>query len=132
VAAAVLFFVSLGFPIVAAFVRDTQSWPQWWGVLDVSIAFVLVILAFTVSAFANGKVDSQAEAAAYRAYRVLTHSILGLLVVFFLVGDRIIWSNCLTGFPWRYWLLLYSLPAWFAALKVESNLGTSQHPREAG
>jgi hypothetical protein len=38
------------------------------------------------------------------------------MVVFVLFGDRIVWSNCLTGFAWRAWLLFYGLPAWFTAL----------------
>jgi hypothetical protein len=40
--------------------------------------------------------------------------IFALLVGFFFFGDRIVWSNCLTGFAWRFWLLLYGLPAWYA------------------
>jgi hypothetical protein len=112
VAAAVVFLLSSAFPVVAGFVTDTASWPKWWGVLDVSIAFVLVLLAFAVMALAHGRVDRQAEAASYRAYRVLIHGILAMLLVFFLFGDRIVWGNCLTGFAWRFWLLLYGLPAW--------------------
>jgi hypothetical protein len=115
IAAAVVFFISSVFPLVAGFVRDTESWPKWWGILDVSIAFVLAILALVIMALAHGKVDKQAEEASYRAYRILIHGIFALLVVFFLFGDRIVWSNCLTGFAWRFWLLLYGLPAWFAA-----------------
>jgi len=114
IAAAVVFFISSAFPVVAGFVKDTESWPKWWGMLDVSIAFVLALLAFAVMALASGKVDRQAEDASYRAYRVLIHAIFAILVVFVLVGDEIVWSNCLTGFAWRFWLLLYGLPAWFA------------------
>jgi hypothetical protein len=113
IAAAVVFVVSSAFPVVAGFVKDTGAWPKWWGMLDVNIAFVLAILAFAVMARAHGKVDKRAEDASYRAYRVLIHGIFALLVVFFLLGDRIVWSNCLTGLAWRFWLLLYGLPAWF-------------------
>src|SRR5262249_27087669 len=114
----------------AGFVKDTESWPKWWGVLDVSIAFVLAILAFAVMALAYGKVNKQAEDASYRAYRILLHGIFAMLVVFFLFGDRIVWPNCLTGFAWRTWLLLYSLPAWFTALRAVTGLpGSPQlHP----
>jgi hypothetical protein len=114
VAAAVVFFISSAFPVVAGFVKDREAWPKWWGVLDVSIAFVLAMLALAILAVASGKVDKPAEDASYRAYRVLTHGIFALLLVFFLFGDQIVWSNCLTGFGWRFWLLLYALPAWFA------------------
>jgi hypothetical protein len=57
------------------------------------------------------------EDATYRAYRVLIHGIFVVLVVFFLAGDQITWTNCLTGFGWRAWLLFYALPAWFPALR---------------
>jgi hypothetical protein len=110
--AAVVFFISSAFPVVAAFVKDTEAWPKWWGVLDVGIAFVLALLALAVLAFGQGQVNKQAEDASYRAYRVLIHGIFSMLLVFVFVGDRIVWGNCLTGIAWRTWLLLYSLPAW--------------------
>jgi hypothetical protein len=117
ITAAVLFPISSVFPVVAAFVKDTETWPKWWGVLDVIIAFVLGFLALAILALASDKVDRQVEDASYRAYRVLIHGIIALLVVFFLLGDQIIWTNCLSGFAWRFWLLLYCLPAWFAAFR---------------
>jgi hypothetical protein len=118
VATAVVFVISSVFPVVAAGVRDRELWPKWWGVLDVGIAFVLAILAFAVMAVPYGKVDKQAGDACYRAYRVLIHAIFVVLVVFFLFGDRIVWSNCLTGLAWRFWLLLYGLPAWLAVAGI--------------
>jgi hypothetical protein len=126
IASAIVFCISSAFPAVAAFVRDTESWPKWWGVLDVMIAFVLAMLAFAVLGLAQGKVNKQAEDSTYRAYRVLTHGIFAGLVVFFLVGDWIVWSNCLTGFAWRAWLLLYSLPAWFTALRSRPGVQDSR------
>jgi hypothetical protein len=113
VATAIVFCISSAFPAVAAFVTDRESWPQWWGVLDVGIAFVLVLLALVLLGATQGKVTRQAEEASYRAYRVLIHGIILMLVIFFLFGDRIVWGNCLTGFAWRAWLLFYGLPAWF-------------------
>jgi hypothetical protein len=65
----------------------------------------------------------QAEDESYRAYRILIHGIFVMLAVFFLFGDRIVWSNCLTGIAWRTWPLLYSLPAWFTALSSRPNIG---------
>jgi VIT1/CCC1 family predicted Fe2+/Mn2+ transporter len=117
---AIVFFISSAFPAIAAFVKDTEAWPKWWGVLDVGIAFVLAILALAVLGLGQGKVKKQAEGASYRAYRVLIHGIFAMLVVFFLVGDRIVWSNCLTGIAWRAWLLLYGLPAWFTVFGARS------------
>jgi VIT1/CCC1 family predicted Fe2+/Mn2+ transporter len=122
---AIVFCISSAFPVVAGFVTNKEAWPSWWGVLDIAIAFVLVMLAWAVIGFAQGKVNKPAEDASYRAYRVLIHGILALLVVFFLFGDRIVWSNCLTGFAWRTWLLCYGLPAWLTVLGATAGLGGS-------
>jgi VIT1/CCC1 family predicted Fe2+/Mn2+ transporter len=120
---AIVFCISSAFPVVAGFVTNKETWPKWWGVLDVAIAFVLAMLAWAVFGFAQGKVNKPAEDASYRAYRVLIHGIFVMLVVFFLFGDRIVWSNCLTGFAWRAWLLFYGLPAWLTALGATAGLG---------
>ena len=115
--AAVVFCISSAFPVIAGLSKNTASFPKWWGMLDVGIAFVLATLAIVILAIANGRVNRQAQDSSYRAYRVLIHGILAIIVVFFLLGDRVTWSNCLTGLAWRTWLLLYSLPAWFTALQ---------------
>src|SRR5262245_13438537 len=125
-ASAVVFCISSAFPVVAGFVADTEAWPRWWGVLDVAIAFLLALLAFAVVGVARGEVSKRAEEASYRAYRVSIHGIFVLLLVFFLFGDRIVWGNCLTGFAWRAWLLLYALPAWFTVLGVTAGLDGSR------
>jgi hypothetical protein len=124
-ATAVVFVVSSAFPVVAGLSKNTAAFPPWWGPPDVGIAFLLALLALVVMTIAQGRVGRQADEASYRAYRILTHGILVVLVVFFLGGDRIIWPNCLTGFAWRAWLLLYSLPAWFTMW------GSSSKPRPA-
>jgi hypothetical protein len=92
-----------------------------WGVLDIAIAFVLGFPAFTIITLAGGNVNKQAENTSYRAYRILTHGIMAMLVVFFVFGDRIVWINCLTGFAWRTWLLLYGLPAWLTTFSATGN-----------
>ncbi len=117
IAAAVLFFLSLGFPVMAGLSKNTASFPKWVGALDVGLAFVLAMLSFALIAITQGKVSRQAADASYRTYRMLTHGILVMILVFFLFGERIVWINCLTGFAWRTWLLLYCLPAWFTALR---------------
>jgi hypothetical protein len=117
IAAAVVFVISSVFPVVAGLSKDTASFPSWWGTLDVGIAFVLGALVIAIHVVAGSNPSKQAEEASYRAYRILIQAIFALLVVFFVSGDRVVWPNCLTGLAWRYWLLLYSLPAWFAALE---------------
>jgi hypothetical protein len=121
IVAGVVFVISLSFPVVAGLSKDPGWFPKLWRVLDIAIALVLVILAFPIITLAGSNVDKQAENRRYRAYRIFTHGILGMFVVFFVFGDRIVWINCLTGFAWRTWLLLYSLPAWLTAFRATAN-----------
>ncbi|PYT63901.1 MAG: hypothetical protein DMG42_35620 [Acidobacteria bacterium] len=106
------------FPVVAGLSKNTGAFPKWWGIADVVLAFVLAAMVFLVMVAAHGKISRQADDATYRAYRILTHGIFVMLVVFFLAGERITWVNCLTGFGWRAWLLLYALPSLFTAVKA--------------
>src|SRR2546429_9778299 len=76
------------------------------------------LFPYTTLFRSHGKISRQADDATYRAYRILTHGIFVMLVVFFLAGERITWINCLTGFGWRAWLLLYALPSLFTAAKA--------------
>ena len=118
VATAAIFCVSAAFPVVAGLSKNTGTFPKWWGVADVVLAFVLAAMVFAVMMAAHGKISRQADDATYRAYRVLTHGIFVMLVVFFVAGERITWINCLTGFGWRAWLLSYALPSWFTLMKT--------------
>ena len=118
VATAVIFCVSAVFPVVAGLSKNTGAFPKWWGITDVVLAFVLAVMVFAVMVAARGKISRQADDATYRAYRILTHGIFVMLVLFFIAGERITWINCLTGFGWRAWLLLYALPSWFTAMRV--------------
>jgi hypothetical protein len=118
VATAAIFCLSTAFPVVAGLSRNPEAFPKWWGIADVVLAFVLAAMVFAVMVAAHGKVSRQVEDVTYRAYRILIHGIFVMLVVFFLAGDRITWTNCLIGLGWRAWLLLYALPAWFAALRT--------------
>lgn len=118
---AAMFFVSIAFPLVAGLSKNTGAFPKWWGIADVVLVFVLAAMVFAVMVATHGKVSRQADDATYRAYRILIHGIFALLVVFFLAGDAITWTNCLTGLGWRAWLLLYALPAWFAALRTPAS-----------
>jgi len=104
--------------MVAGLSKNTGAFPKWWGIADVVLAFVLAAMVFAVMVAAHGKISRQAEDATYRAYRILTHGIFVMLVLFFLAGERITWINCLTGFGWRVWLLLYALPSWFTVVRT--------------
>jgi hypothetical protein len=119
-ATAVLFFISWVFPVGAGLSKDTGAFPIWWGPVDVGLALVLAILVIALTGLTQGKVDRRDEEASYRVYRVLIHGLLVIGLGVILAGDRITWSHCATGFAWRIWLLLYMLPAWFAAFGFQA------------
>jgi hypothetical protein len=121
VAAAVVFVISSVFPLAAGLSKNTAGFPKWWGTLDVAVAFLLALCAIVVLTLARPHVDRRAEKASYRALRILIWAVFAVLLLFFLAGDRIVWPNCLTGFAWRYWLLLYILPEWFTALRARTS-----------
>jgi len=112
-----VFVISSIFPVVAGLSKTTQAFPRLWGILDVAIAFLLAALAMVTLALFERAVNEEIKQVVYRTYRVLIHAILAACVVFQLAGDRITWINCLPGFAWRAWLLLYVLPAWVAAFR---------------
>jgi len=76
---ALVFFISLVFPVVAGLSYNTPSFPKWWGVLDAGLAFPPAVLAFPMLGLAQGKVIKQAEEETYRAYRILIHGIFAML-----------------------------------------------------
>jgi|SRR5215472_11829262 len=115
--AAILFVLSWIFPVGAGLVRNPTGLPQWWGTVDVALAFVVAVAALGVLALAHGNVDQQAEQATYRIYRRLMHALLAVGVLVMARGDRINWANCATGFLWRTWLFLYILPWWLGAAR---------------
>ena len=119
-ASAVVFLISLAFPVTATLFTDTSVFPKWVGVVDVVLAFVIVILAFVLYGLAHSQVNKQIEEITYRAYRILIHGIFVLILIFFLFRERVIWINGLLGIAWRAWLLLYILPEWFTVIRAPS------------
>lgn len=117
IATAIVFLISTVFPVSAGLSKDTSSFPRWWGPADVGTAFLLATLALAVLALGTARITKQDEDATYRAYRILIHGIFLLMVVFVFFGDRIAWGQCLSGFAWRFWLLLCVLPAWIAGYR---------------
>jgi uncharacterized membrane protein YidH (DUF202 family) len=116
---AATFFVSLIFPISAAFANDARVLPRWWGVLDVMVAFVLMTLSILTSVQFQRYVTLEIRESSYRAYRLLINVILVVLVMFFVVGDRITWTYFLPGIAWRTWLVFFAWPYWVAALQSD-------------
>src|SRR5215467_8330713 len=113
--AAMLFVVSWIFPVGAGIVKNPTNLPQWWGVVDVVLAFAVAVGACAIPGLAHGNVDKQAEQTTYRIYRRSLHATLFVGVLVMLAGDRIKWAYCATGFLWRAWLFLYILPWWLVA-----------------
>jgi len=107
--------------VVAGLSKNTGAFPKWWGIADVTVAFLLAAMTIAVMAAAQGRISKQADEDAYRAYRVLIHGIFVMLVVFFLAGERITWISCLVGLGWRAWLLLYALPSWFDLVRASAS-----------
>jgi hypothetical protein len=119
IATAIVFFVSLIFPISAGVANP--SWlPSWWGILDVVIAFLLCALAILIAVRYERGVTDEIRAATYRAYRILINAFLVILVIFFLVGDRVTWTFFLPGIAWRMWLAFYAWPSWLTALRSDA------------
>jgi hypothetical protein len=113
---AILFVLSWAFPVGAGLVRNLTSLPQWWGSVDVALAFVVAVGAIGIQVLGHGHVNKHAERTTYRIYRSSLHGLLVVGVLVMLAGDRIKWANCATGFLWRTWLFLYILPWWLAAV----------------
>src|SRR5215469_1250340 len=105
----IAFGFSAAFPLAAGLSKDTSRFPPWWGAADVTIAFLLAVLALAVLGLGQSRITKGVEEETYRAYRVLLHGIFVLLVVFAFFGNHIVWSQCLSGIAWRTWLLLYVL-----------------------
>jgi hypothetical protein len=99
--------------------------PQWWGTVDVALAFVVAVGAIGIQGLGHGNVNKHVERTTYRIYRSSLHALLAVGVLVMLAGDRINWANCATGFIWRTWLLLYILPWWLAAAGLADSDGTN-------
>jgi hypothetical protein len=97
VIAAIAFFISAVFPLGAGLSRDTSKLPRWWGAADVTLAFVVALLAFAVLGVGQSRITKQVEELTYRAYRILVHGIFARLVIFVFFGSHIVWSQCLSG-----------------------------------
>ena len=129
VTSALIFLLSLVFPVGVALTKDTSVLPKWWGTLDVILAAILAALAIAVVVLARGKVTREVEDVSYRVYRQLIHVIFGLLLAFQLFPDRIVLVQSLPVHGWRAWLLLYALPKWLALWGGAEPMGRSSKIR---
>ena len=118
IATAVVFLISLVFPISAGVANNPRALPSWWGILDVVVAFGLCALAIYIAIKFERRLSDEIRQASYRAYRILINVILVLLVIFLIGDSRITWNYFLPGIAWRTWLLFYAWPTWLAALRT--------------
>jgi|SRR5215469_3158229 len=128
--AAILFALSWIFPVGAGTARNPTSLPQWWGTVDLALAFVVAVVACAIPGLAHGNLSTQSEQTTYRIYRRSLHATLVVGVLVIVAGDRIKWSYCATGFLWRTWLFLYILPWWFAAARHPGNRRPDTEPQQ--
>ncbi len=120
IGSAIVFLISAVFPLGAGLSHDTSRFPHWWGTADVTIAFLVALLALAVLGIGQSRINKRVEELTYRAYRILIHGIFVLLVCFVFFGRYIVWSQCLSGIAWRSWLLLYVLPAWISIYREQN------------
>lgn len=110
-----LFGTSIAFPLIAS-LFGTESLPNWFGLLDVGVALILILLMMGLSSLMQKFVDDRVKLLCYRFYGWLASLPIILLGLFFILPNAIDWNILLPGLAWRVWLLAYSLPALVAAL----------------
>jgi hypothetical protein len=112
----VLFAVSTAFPVAASLMPE-DAISRGLGILDVTIAFVLLATGIIVSSTPMAAAD--ADRRAVRWYRHSGNVPIALLIIFFLAGSSVRWDVLLIGLAWRAWLLMYTLPAVVALLRSD-------------
>jgi hypothetical protein len=69
--------------------------------LDVALAGTVMLVMGILTLRSQGRINAQAQQRSYRVYRGALQLPLLLLLIFFLVGDRIKWDILLIGLAWR-------------------------------
>jgi hypothetical protein len=113
----VLFIVSTAFPVAASLMPE-DAVSRVMGVLDVTVAFVLVATGITIIS-RTPPASPETDRRAVGWYRHAGTVPIVLLITFFLAGSHVRWDILLIGLAWRAWLLLYTLPAALALLRSE-------------
>ena len=124
--AGLLFVVSSCFPLVASLLSADQH-PAWLGPLDVATAGALLLISLGPLR-TSAEIQPEIVRASYVFYRGAAYAPLLLLVLFFLLADRVQWDVLLIGLAWRAWLLLYAFPFWLQAWREQPD--ATAHPAE--
>ena len=86
--------------------------PMWGGLVDVPLAFGLVVMAAVLHYRTTPRVDL---AALRWSHHVITYLPALLFVGLWLYRDHLIWNVLLPGLAWRTYLLVQMLPTLIAA-----------------
>lgn len=124
-----LFVVSSLFPVGASLLPADRL-PAWVGVADVALAACLAVSALVILTRKLGDFAPLVVATAFRAYRALSGMFLLVLVVFFVLGDRLRWDILLPGLAWRAWLFVMVVPPWLSLWHIRRQ--TADVRREGG
>ena len=114
-ATVVLFAVSTAFPVAAALI-NTEAPPRLLGLLDVTVAALLLAAAIAVAGRHRDTATDGDRLVAFRVSQTLFSIVPALLIAFFVAGNRVNWQVLVVGLAWRGWLLLYTLPYMISAL----------------
>ncbi len=111
-----LFGASTAFP-VAAGILNTDAPPPGLGVADLMVGLLLFAASASVASRRRDRVTTNDRARAFVIFQMIVGIIPALLIVFFVLGDRIAWRVLVIGLAWRGWLLLYTLPYLVSAVR---------------
>lgn len=117
--AAATFAVSIAFPIVAS-LFTTEQRPPWLGLLDILFAAAFVIAAIAIDNAYHAKITNPDKLRSFAVIRALASLLLVLMVAYFFLAGRIDWEVLLIGLAWRMWMVVYALPAWMAAWRLQA------------
>jgi hypothetical protein len=120
ITAAVLFCVSMMFPIIGSLIQISQA-PSWFGIWDVGLAFTMMGSLIWVYVLYHRLITLPIFQITYRVFLGVFYVVLALLVVYMTMGDKVRWAGGLPGLVWRTYALFYFLPSWIAGWKGSRN-----------
>ena len=115
-----LFAAAAAFPVTAG-ILNTDTPSRLLGISDVVVGVLLFVASATIASRRRSKVTADDQIRAFGVSQIVVAAIPTLLIVFFVVGDRIDWRVLVIGLAWRGWLLLYTLPYLMSATHSSSS-----------
>lgn len=121
------FLVSVALLLIASASR--QRPPFWLGIVDVTLVLALVGTAALLRKATGGKTGIHAL---QWGYHVATNLPVILLLLLWVLRDRLLFNTLLPGLAWRVWLLLYTFPAALTAWSRAATAAGAQHTGSVG